>query len=108
MVNKEVLISKDKYVEAVLSVTNCFLRLTKSEMDFLMYIWNNQLLVLDKINRKFILDNYGKDIYQTNNLIYILKKKGILVSDGNFPCISKSVVDLFNSEEFCLTLKVSE
>ena len=102
---KEVTLGTDQYFKGALKIINCFLGLTKPELDMISYMWSNNIVRLTRGNRDFIKENYGRDKFSINNCFSTLRKKGVLVDINKILSINPSVVKVFEDKELVIRLK---
>ena len=95
----EIPISKDKYSAAMLTVVNCWLRLTDYELNIISKMIDNNIIVLDVKGREKLRGLTGKSVGSTNNYIKKLKDKGMIESSPEGLVLSDKVLKPIRDRE---------
>jgi len=104
----EIPISEEKYTLAALNVMNCFLKLTKSELDIVAVMIGKSINVLDTESRSIVRSETGKGVNITNNYIKRLKDKGVLINNNGKLSINHNISEALKDKEINIKFNVNQ
>jgi len=96
-------INKSKHTRAALSIINCFLKLSKRELDIIVTIIDNNITELNKAARKTIMDSIDIDNYGLNNYLLKLRNKGIIINNK----LSDKIIEASKDQEIIIKINVN-
>ena len=104
----EIPISEEKYTLAALNVMNCFLKLTKHELNIVRVMVDRNVSSIDLGSRALIRAETGKSVFMTNNYIKRLKDKGILVNNNGKLSINQNIMGALKDQEISVRFNVNK
>ncbi len=100
-------INTKDYHLAMLKTMNCFLKLSKFQMEIICIILEDENKILTTDLRKLIRDITGKGIATTNNYIKKLKDKKVLLETEEGMVLNSTILNVMEDKEVIIRFKIN-
>jgi len=104
--NYNIPIAEEGYNKAILTVINCFLMLTKKEIEIISIVLDNSITNLDTKARVLIREKSGLSVGTLNNYVKRLKDKNVLIQKQNSLVIHDNIIQAIEDKEVSVKFEV--
>lgn len=101
-------VKRENYYKDMLTAINCFLNLTKQEINILSVLLTNNMTELTEDSRSIIRETMNKSSFNINNYIKRLKNKGVFIPIEGKYIVNPSLLESLSTGEIHIQFNIKD